>query len=263
MKKIIISLIAASIFIFTGCFADSDTATVRINLGNLPVAKTAKVEKKSLIDRFLMFFAKEAVAQPSDVSVIHLGAFDANNQLLAKKNVTAMLYGEPVPVNTVEFDVPARSGVRIVVLGEQETIGGPAPTDIATWYGCSKPRNLTAGATEEVEVKMEELFSLFGFHNNKFNFRYDEEHPDHNPSDIPFPSVAIKWDRIYGVSRYILGYAWNQENPGNYINIHDGSNENCINDIFNPAAGTMYRIKLEFKFAGINSEQILFGMDSP
>ncbi len=63
MKKIIISLSAITALLFTGCFVDSDTATVRINLGNLPVAK---VEKKSLIDRFLMIFSREAVAQSNN-----------------------------------------------------------------------------------------------------------------------------------------------------------------------------------------------------
>ncbi len=264
MKKIIISLITtsifASIFLFTGCFTDSDTATVKINLGNIPISKTAKVKKKSLIDRFLMFFAKEAVAQPIDVMVVHLGAFDANNRLLAKKSITAMRDGEPVPVNTVEFDVPARSGVRIVVLGEPDYEDG----DI--YYGCSEPLNLTAGATEEVEGYMTNLNYYFI---NDMNFRYDEEHPDHDPyPDFGQGSVAIEWDRVYGVSKYIIDYVMFQYDPGegetpSWANIHKFPNENCINEYLNLAAGNSYRIKLEFNFAGINSEQVAFSMDNP
>ena len=153
MKKIIISLAAASLLVFSGCFIDSDTATVRINLGNIPVAK---VEKKSLIDRFLMIFAKEAVAQemPGDIIAVHLGAFDSNNQLLAKKSINVSA-GEYPADNVVSFDVPARSGVTIVVLGERFIDEIALINDISHYGKNEVPLDLTAGVTETIIVNMQ------------------------------------------------------------------------------------------------------------
>lgn len=258
MKKIIIALATISVFIFAGCFADSDTATVKINLGNIPLTKTAKVEKKSIIDRFLMIFVKEAVAAqqvPGDIgiSVVHLGAFDENNKLLTNKSIEVTDDGEWGEPTYVEFDVPAKNGIRIVVLGEEkETDFG----DIATWYGCSVPLNLTAGDTEEVDVQMEDLTDIFHGETERYNmdFRYDEEHPDHNPNpDFGIGFVAIKWNRIYGVSNYILKFGYEND----FEVIYKGSNEELIyyGDDLNDGS---YQIELEFKFARINSDAVDF-----
>lgn len=257
MKKIIIALATISVFIFAGCFADSDTATVRISLGNLPVTKTTKVEKKSLIDNFLMIFAKEAVAQEVPgwvyVNVVHLGAFDENNKRIAKKSieVTEAEGGQSDVHTVVEFDVPARNGVRIVVLGEQETYGDDDKLiNVAGYYGSSDPINLTADNTEEVEISMKILSTLLykGNLDNIINLRYDENHPNHN---LEGGIAVIKWDRIYGVSNYIINYGL----PGyDYEEIYKGSSEKFthihqdVNDVRN------YQIKLEFNFAKINSE---------
>jgi len=248
MKKIIISLAAASVLLFTGCFIDSDTATVRINLGNIPVAK---VEKKSLIDRFLMIFAKEAVAQEvpvsTGVSVVYLGAFDANNQLLAKKsiNVTQVEEG-PVAINTVvEFDVPARSGVTIVVLGEQVWEGDGSNL---FYYGNSIQLVLTAGTTETVEIGMQ-TFDFLIIEENYFNFRY---------TSAPETSNApIAWDRIYGASKIELEYQYVQE-PSDYQIIYIGSGISCLNELYEIASGDNYRIKFYFNFAGRDSSVIPF-----
>jgi hypothetical protein len=124
MKKIIISLAAASMFVFSGCFIDSDTATVRINLGNIPVAK---VEKKALIDRFLMIFAKEAVAQshPIDlgISEINFKVFEGNS-LLLEKNI---LISEYPADNIVELTVPAGTNRVIMISAKDKGIEGQAP----------------------------------------------------------------------------------------------------------------------------------------
>jgi len=122
---------------------------VRINLGNLPVAK---VEKKSIIDRIVMLFVREAVAQGvpewTGVVVVHLGAFDANNQLVAKKSINA----SSVPENgNVTFDVPAGIRRRIVVLGE--VISGKV-----NFYGNSDELNLNAGTVVTVEIGMDDTY---------------------------------------------------------------------------------------------------------
>lgn len=228
MKKIIISLAAASVLLFTGCLIDSDTATVRINLGNIPVAK---VEKKSLIDRFLMIFAKEAVAQEVpygiEVQVVHLGAFDSNNQLLAKKSIN-VTQGEPTPAapppTIVEFDVPARSGVTIVVLGEFTPIVAPGPP-VITYYGKNEtPLNLTAGATESISIVMDPL------ERELLNLVYDYE---------PY---SISWDNIVGSSAYKM---------------YDPDYEFVNSSKINKTTDTSIRfMKIEFNFTGRDSEYI-------
>ena len=244
MKKIIISLAAASALLFTGCFIDSDTATVRINLGNLPVAK---VEKKSLIDRFLMIFAKEAVAQqvPLGITAVHIGAFDSNNQLLAKKSISVDNYPEN---NIVSFDVPARSGVTIVVLGEEE-IMGPLPTYEITFYGRNEvPLSLTAGATENVEIWMNHISELIYIS----NFRYTSAPAEYN--------APIAWDIIFGSSKIDLEYNTDQLDPTYFELIYSGSGNNCINDSYESFLSDSYRVTLHFDFAGQSSDAIEFGI---
>ena len=220
MKKIIIASAAASVLFFTGCFIDSDTATVRINLGNIPVAK---VEKKSLIDRFLMIFAKEAVAQEvptwTGVKVVHLGAFDSSNQLLAKKslNVTQVEEG-PVAINTiVEFDVPARNGVTIVVLGEVSW--GEGEGDFIAYYGGNNPPlTLIAGETVNIIVQMVDLNIWSEAYNQLLGIYLDEQND------------RFVWNKIIGASRYDV-YGWGMEdelvllqsNLNNYYNGWDAS----------------------------------------
>ena len=232
MKKIIISLSTITVLVFTGCFIDSDTATVRINLGNIPVAK---VEKKSLIDRFLMIFSKEAEAMagnpPWDLNVtkVHLGAFDANNQLLAKKSILISSY----PTNhIVEFDVPARNGVTIVVLGEvyygEETpyieYYGKADSDLQ-----EQPLNLTAGTSVEVEILMFQL-----------NYEY---------ISLYFNGALSRheWDKITGASRY---------------NIYGGDNnilQSNLNNYFYPVDGIFsYFLEIDFQFSGRRSNTMFF-----
>ena len=237
---------------------------MRINLGNLPVSKTAKIEKKSLIDRFLMFFAKEAVAQDvpewTGVKVVHLGAFDINNKLLVKKRINVTQVNDGSTTITVEFNVPARDNVTIVVLGAEEIDEGQTgkPTYIAGFYGRnSEPIDLTAGATEEVEVYMEYLMDFLQY-SDEFNFGYDTDDPNHNLSD---GTAVIKWSRIYGVSNYILSQEYTGETGDPEYRIIDKIsvekyifNDESVND------WRSYQIELEFSFAGINSEPVYFDL---
>jgi len=242
MKKIIIASAAASVLFFTGCFIDSDTATVRINLGNIPVAN---VEKKSIIDRFLMIFAKEAMAQvASGVTIVHLGAFDSNNQLLAKKSISVDNYPEN---NIVEFDVPARSGVTIVVLGEEE-ITGPHPAYEIRYYGKNEvPLNLNAGATENVEIWMNTISDLTYLS----HFRYTSVPAGNNAS--------MAWDIIFGSSTIVLEYNIDQTGS-NYVVIYSGAGNSCINNQYDSAVGDYYKLTVNFSFAGRSSETISFNL---
>lgn len=219
MKKIIIASAATSVLFFTGCFIDSDTATVRINLGNIPVAK---VEKKSLIDRFLMVFAKEAVAQvPSEIIAVHLGAFDSNNQLLAKKsiNVSAEEYPEN---NIVSFDVPARSGVTIVVLGEEDLMPTANIQQISYYGKNDVPLNLTAGTTITEEIVVLTLYEM--------------------GIGLQSEVLPITWDSVIGASSYDI------------YNMEDVLIQSNLNNFYNSWEATyMYII---FDFAESKSDKI-------
>ena len=143
MKKIIISLAAASALLFTGCFIDSDTAIVRINLGNLPVAK---VEKKSLIDRFLMIFAKEAVAQvPADVTSINIRVTGPGINTIEKNY--------PMESSVIEMNVPAGNNIRIEIRAFQESVGGGDYNNVYT-YGFGITTDLAAGETKNISAYM-------------------------------------------------------------------------------------------------------------
>jgi len=54
MKKLIPAIITLSIITLNGCY-DPDTATVRINLGNIPIAKH---EPKSLLTGYWVFLRR-------------------------------------------------------------------------------------------------------------------------------------------------------------------------------------------------------------
>ena len=191
MKKIIISITTISVFIFTSCFTDTDTATVKINLGNIPVAKTAKVEKKSIIDRFVALFLKEAVAQPVVpyniyVTTIHLGAFDANNQLLIDKKIEVTQEEEEGDIiNTVvEFDVPAGVRRKIVVLGTYYIEG--EDNDL-NYYGVSDEITLIAGENREVPIEMMNMYEGF---QDYLNIEDDKN------------TRIATWNPITGASKY-------------------------------------------------------------
>lgn len=235
MKKIIISIATISVFIFTSCFTDSDTATVKINLGNIPLAK---VEKKSIIDRFVALFLKEAVAQahPSDldVTIVHLGAFNANNQLLASQRISSDNYPEN---NTVEFDVPAGVRRKIVVLGEAtDPDGEPGDEDenIVGYYGVSIAVDLVAGESETVTIEMENsLYDFPGFIINGGN-----AHPN--------KLTPAEWTHIVGASGYNI-YD-DEKNPITYVT----KNKYLFEE------GGYHLIRIDFGFANIKSNYINF-----
>lgn len=145
MKKIIISLFAITALFFTGCFIDSDTATVRINLGNIPIAK---VEKKSFIDRFLLIFAKEAVAQGEPeilgIGEIKILVLNESEQLYIEKIIPISEY----PVNNkVELTVPAGTNRTIRISAKDKV-------DPKVVYGAMIQTNLSPGETREIQVHM-------------------------------------------------------------------------------------------------------------
>ncbi len=146
-------IISAAFIIFTGCYDGNDTAKVRINLGNIPLAQN--VHKKSFIDRVLCFFSKDAVAQtlPTDYGVLklHLAAYKGDT-LLAKESLdTADMSSSD---NTVEFNVHAENGISILVVGETQSYdNNDNLINVAGYYGYNtEPVDLIAGETTDVVI---------------------------------------------------------------------------------------------------------------
>ncbi|HPS57883.1 MAG TPA: hypothetical protein PK514_07230 [Spirochaetota bacterium] len=243
MKKLLLTIITLSIITFTGCY-DPDTATVRINLGNMPIAKH---EPKSLIDRVLGLFEKEAQAQYTAemyVHKIHLAAFSGNGlstSMTIDASDVAVTYVMVSDQSTVELTVPAGDNITIAVIGED--INGAI-----THYGQNNtPINIKAGSVETVNIQVLTFDSLIA--SNYFNFHYEGEAVNYN--------AILAWNRIYGATDYSIEYNTFQIEE-NYLPIYSGSDNSCLNTYYDSANSNQYRIRIKFGFTGSESNQISF-----
>jgi hypothetical protein len=148
MKIKLMAILTFATLLFTGCYDDSNKATVRINLGNVPIAK--QVEKKSIIDKVLSIFVKDAYAQvPAGVIKVHLAAYRGDS-LIAKESINA----GGITSNVVEFIVPAGDNITILVVGESSYEGQDSkPVYYAEYYGYNSA-DLKAGSTTEISITM-------------------------------------------------------------------------------------------------------------
>jgi len=144
MKKIIISISAVSILIFTGCYKGDDKATVRISFSNLPVAKN--VQPKTFLDRIRSFFVKDAYAIPEGIIKIHVAAMQGDT-VLAKDSIDVEYVQSVNGIDTVELEVPGGDNITILVVAENSY-------NEVGYYGYNKI-NLESGKTEDVSVNME------------------------------------------------------------------------------------------------------------
>ncbi|HPS57885.1 MAG TPA: hypothetical protein PK514_07240 [Spirochaetota bacterium] len=165
MKKLILAIITLSIITYTGCY-DPDTATVRINLGNIPIAKH---EPKSFIDRILGLFEKEAYAQTTNaenagVDVVHVAAYSGNS-VIATASIDAhdVANSALLDVNGsyVELSVPAGEDITFLVVGQSVKYVNDSPAgNYAAYMGLTK-QSINAGETANVNVS---VFTLTGVH---------------------------------------------------------------------------------------------------
>jgi len=187
MKPIkFLSLIFALSLLYS-CYEQRDSATVRINLSGIPVAK--EVPKKSLIDKIFMLFAKEAYAyHPSDVKKIHLVAWK-NDSLIALRSldiseVVVKDPGKPY-IETTEFEVPAGENVIIIVLAEaiyqDPLITGTI--DEILYYGKSGAISLTASQETSVNISMSNITGAI---------------------EITSMQDAYSWTKLPGATGYIV-----------------------------------------------------------
>jgi len=173
MKRIIISLISILLLVFSSCYDDSNKATVRINLGNMPIAK--QVENKSFIDKVFSIFVKDAYAQtvpdaPYFVRNIYLAAY-REGTLIAKEKMDTT--GMDAANNVVEFKVPAGDNITILVVGESSYEGQDSkPVYYAKYYGYNSA-DLKAGSTSIISVQMFQASWTFDGNYNNMELRLD------------------------------------------------------------------------------------------
>jgi hypothetical protein len=166
MKKLILTIITLSIITLNGCY-DPDTATVRINLGNIPIAHH---EPKSFIDRVLGLFEKEAYADPLptfgiQITKVHIAAV-SNDTVIATASIDAVDIDAYINMQQVEsiieLNVPAGENIRIVVIGEYTPdVGG---SKILSHYGHNTDDIiLKPGETTSVPIIMEDISDYISF----------------------------------------------------------------------------------------------------
>lgn len=227
MKRTMISLIIASIVIMPGCYDPGKNATVKINLGNIPVAK--HVEKKTFLDKVFSLFVKDAYASYAStdmgISFIHIAALSGDT-VIASVSIDATSPDIVTNGGTdiIELEVPAGSDRRIVVLGESG--------NLITWYGVTdRAYEFAAGDEVDVPVIMYDIsnysnfVSVFNLHNNTSLNREE-------------------WDKIAGASGY------------NIYNAAGGFLTTTENNFFPFTFG--YNLEVDFSFAGKFSDRIIF-----
>lgn len=218
MKKILWIILAFSI-ILAGCYDDDGTATVRINLGNMPVAQ--HMQKKSLIDKVLCLFSKEAYAySDSYINRLHLVAWQNDSQIaLNTINTSNLTLGS---IDTVEFEVPAEKNITIVVLAEVLYNGQTAMINNISYYGKSESTiNLVAGETTTVQI------SMAGLNESSMQFS--------------FPNGNLSWIKIPGASGYRL-----YDETGALI-------ANTTDNFYNGA--NYYQFIIDFDYISLSSSQ--------
>jgi hypothetical protein len=136
MKKIIIPVLTAAFLILSGCYKGDDTATVKLSLGNMPVAKN--VQPRTFLDRIRSFFVKEAFAADPDV---YIAAMKDDDVLLK-----VSLYSGEIINNTVELEVPAGNNITILVVTTDTS-------NIVNYYNYSIV-DLEAGKTADVSITL-------------------------------------------------------------------------------------------------------------
>lgn len=152
MKKSVITLASILLLVFSSCYDDNKNATVRINLGNIPVSKQA--EKRSILNKVFSVFIKDAYAQtsPSDLVTLHIAALK-NGKVLASVDFTKSEIDSAGSV--VELPVPEGTSIAIIAVGEIS--GG------YDFYYDGVYTDLTAGEEKMVNLSMGSLESRLNF----------------------------------------------------------------------------------------------------
>lgn len=226
MKKLIITLLIILTAVSVSCYDSSRNATVRINLGNMPVAGNMQgTFPERLHD--IIFRKAWAQAQTADdlVDKVHIAALSGGTAI-AVASIDASDVSTDGTSDYVELSVPAGGDITIVVVGET--------ADFAAYYGTpGNTLNLKAGETTTVTVTMNVIDSAW---------------PNFN-RQISVPPYYLSWDA----------------KPGAVVTVRDGS-MNVIysgtgSRVYIPAGltGSTFYLRAEFPFAGISTITFDYG----
>lgn len=156
MKKIFITALAVSVLFLAGCYDAGKNAKVRINLGNVPVAKNAA--RRSFLDKIFSVFVKDAVASYAydymGVTVVHIAAYSGDKVVAAVSIDASEITSSAENTDYVELTVPEGQNITILVVGESNLDGNSniiAP--YARYYGYTIT-NLIAGEVNDVSISM-------------------------------------------------------------------------------------------------------------
>jgi len=159
MKKIILILAIVFLSGLQSCYDASQNATVRINLGNMPLAQNAR---GPLLDRIMGIFARDALAGNASeyVNAVHVAAFSGVS-VLASTSISADDVQDNQTGSYVEFSFPAWEEITILVLGEGEGwTHNEEFIPMATYYG-TITQSFAAGETTSVSITMNLLDDNF------------------------------------------------------------------------------------------------------
>lgn len=219
MKKFVISALSFLILISSYCYDDTQNATVRINLGNIPVKVSAE---RSLIDMVSGVLTKNAYAasqQPVLVK-LHIAAYSGEGVAAAESiSITG-----GVPPSSVEISVPAGNGIKFLVVAEND-LGA------AQYYGFASA-DLRPGSNNDITVSVYDNFSSHGAGpswTSLLNFTYSS-----NSSLLKWNSIGIKVKFV--VNRVPL-------TGGGETLYYQGYNTQLVNT----PSGYSYYIYLEFE----------------
>ena len=170
MKKYLIIISALSILFLSGCYESEKNATVRINIGNLPIAKQVEKKSLSLIDKILLVFTKNAYAQtvPGSVKNVYLGVYEGE-KFLTKLSLTV---AEINAVNgIIDLTIPAGDNISIIVVtdyvyGEDQNSNPIYKTE---YYGYIT-RDFKSGETSSVQINVTNIQTAMGLAKNNSEY---------------------------------------------------------------------------------------------
>ncbi len=225
MKKILISTASILLLVFSSCYDDSKNATVRINLGNIPVAKS--IENKSLFDKVFSIFYKDAYAQTTiasyNIDILHVAVYSAD-KVVEKVSINASDVIVDGNYNSyVELTVPSGSDMAVLVVGEYNSDG------VYANYIGFKRTALSAGENYvNVEMKSSSVWA----------------------SELNLASVSdsgtITWNSIGFPADYRI-----KDQSGNVVYEGSGDHADFISGGCN---GLPFEFYLDFKIFGISSD---------
>ncbi|HPS57882.1 MAG TPA: hypothetical protein PK514_07225 [Spirochaetota bacterium] len=234
MKKIIIAalLILMAAAISGSCYDASQNATVRINLGNIPIAHH---QPASFIDRVLNIFAKDAYASNAETYVqkLHIAAVSGDSILVSAGIDAVYVQDDDTGGGSfVELSVPAGKSISIVVVGEITGYVNDVLMTYINYYGYYTT-DLEAGSTVTIPVQMN-YADMYWINFNRQN---------------NIPPYYLYWDKKPGAVITLT------DDSGGVVYRGTGTRVYVDESVI----GNTFYLTAEFEFAGVSTQTFNYG----